>query len=110
MPRLRLVSIVCRRAQDFNAIDETYILVNGQQVWGPVQMRGHTTRDLTQQVQPIPFEGTATLEVREQDTPVNQDDSLGAQEVSAELLRAGVKECLFKKGGGDYSVHYEVIS
>ena len=109
MPRLRLVSIACRRAQDFNATDETYILVDGQQVWGPVELRGHTTQDL-QEVQPIAFDGTVTLEVWEQDTPLSKDDRLGAQEISADLVGAGVKECQFKKSGGDYSVYYQVIS
>jgi hypothetical protein len=110
MPRLRLISIVCRKAQDFGGTDKTYIVANSERVWGPVQMRSHHTQDLTAQVTPIPFDGTIQLQVWEQDfgAAPNRDDLLGSHDVPATLLGSGVKELQFKGSGGDYSVFCEV--
>ena len=114
MPRLKLISIVCKDQQDWLGGDEPYLLVNGKRVWQAEGVGSGAELSL-ETVHEIRFFSTAKVELYEQDAEAAEeeksasDDKLGEWQVGENLIGKGEQALDFKGQGGHYVLKFFVF-
>jgi len=110
MAKLRLISLVCSETEDNTGADEPYLLVDGNEVWGPQSMNDNDREDL-RGIEPISFTGSINIKLYDEDVGgwFDDNDLLGSKDVSADLAGAGAKPYEFTKDGGNYTLFCEVL-
>ncbi len=110
MPQLRLISLVCHTTEDSTGADETYLLLNGQRVWGPQSMNDGDPASLNGLPQ-YPFQQSVRIELYDQDAGgwIDKDDHLGT--IYARAFEAGKGEQTreFTGDGAHYTLTYLVL-
>ena len=104
MATLKIKTLTCYETDDAEGTDEPFIKVNGQVVWGPVEIEGAGDAEVDTDVE---FDGEAIVELWEKDK-WSADDLLGSTTVQAGD-GAGELEARFTYDQAHYKLSFEVI-
>lgn len=105
MPTLRITNLHCTETEDFWHADDAYIIVNGEQVWGPTKINDDQRRDVNVDT---PFISQAIIELWEKDS-TDPDDYLGTWVVRDVERGRGESRAFFNADDCNYEMFYEVI-
>lgn len=103
---LRLVSLECVRQEDFTGTDEPYLRVDGNRVWGPVNLGAGQTVDL-RGVSPFAIRPRVAIDLFDEDFP-DDDDHLGRTFARHGQAGQGGQTHTFTGDGAKYHLKYEV--
>lgn len=109
MPQLRLISLHCRKTEDWSGPDEAYLLVKGRRHWGPQSMNDGDAADLSA-TRPVGFQAKARIDLYDEDAGwPDDDDHLGRTYAREAQAGKGDVEHRFTGDGADYLLTYEVL-
>lgn len=107
MTTLQLISIECKRMEDFTGSDTPYLRIKGNEVWRD-RMKNEDSRDL-RRLPTILFSGKARITLMEGDTGfLDDDDDLGTTYAYKWMAGKDDQEHHFTGDGSHYILTFQV--
>ncbi|NEP17290.1 MAG: hypothetical protein F6J97_10340 [Leptolyngbya sp. SIO4C1] len=109
MANLKLISLECKKTEDWSGADEPYLRVNGNNVWGPISLNNGQSATVDRTVE---FSQTAEIALYDQDVGswFDTDDHLGTLAANTDQVGQGEQRGRFNKDGADYTLTWEVLA
>lgn len=103
---LVLMSLDCRVTEDWWWADTAVIRVNGENEWGPKDMKKGESIGVHRTIR---FTNTAVVRLYDLDEGFDEDDFLGQVRAKKSQAGAGEQRASFRENGAHYVLTYKVV-